>query len=53
MDVIFLQILNGLDKGGANALIALGLNLPIGTLGDVNFSHGALSMMGDLCAVTI
>jgi len=27
MDSIFLQILNGLDKGGAYALIALGLTL--------------------------
>ena len=32
MDVIFLQILNGLDKGGAYALIALGLTLTFGTL---------------------
>ena len=29
MDVIILQLLNGLDKGGAYALIALGLTLQI------------------------
>jgi branched-chain amino acid transport system permease protein len=29
MDAIFLQILNGLDKGGAYALIALGLTLDL------------------------
>ena len=32
MDAILLQILNGLDKGGAYALIALGLTLIFGTL---------------------
>ncbi|MBL4644919.1 MAG: branched-chain amino acid ABC transporter permease [Hyphomicrobiales bacterium] len=53
MDAIFLQILNGLDKGGAYALIALGLTLIFGTLGVVNFAHGALFMMGAFCAVAI
>jgi len=53
MDAIFLQILNGLDKGGAYALIALGLTLVFGTLGVVNFAHGALFMMGSFCAVTL
>ncbi len=53
MDAIFLQVLNGLDKGGAYALIALGLTLIFGTLGIVNFAHGALFMLGAFCAVTI
>ena len=48
MDAILLQILNGLDKGGAYALIALGLTLVFGTLGVVNFAHGALFMLGAL-----
>ena len=52
MDALFLQILNGLDKGGAYALIALGLTLVFGTLGVVNFAHGALFMLGAFCAVT-
>ena len=52
MDAIFLQILNGLDKGGAYALIALGLPLVFGTLGVVNFAHGALCMVGAFCAVS-
>ena len=51
-DAIFLQILNGLDKGSAYALIALGLTLVFGTLGVVNFAHGALFMLGAFCAVT-
>ncbi|MGH1330605.1 MAG: branched-chain amino acid ABC transporter permease [Paracoccaceae bacterium] len=53
MDAIFLQILNGLDKGSAYALIALGLTLIFGTLGVVNFAHGALFMIGAFCAVTV
>ena len=53
MDAILLQILNGLDKGGAYALIALGLTLAFGTLGVVNFAHGALFMLGAFCAVSI
>jgi branched-chain amino acid transport system permease protein len=53
MDAIILQLLNGLDKGGAYALIALGLTLIFGTLGVVNFAHGALFMLGAFCAVTL
>ena len=53
MDEIFLQVLNGLDKGGAYALIALGLTIIFGTLGVVNFAHGALFMLGGFCAVTL
>ncbi len=51
LDAIVLQLLNGLDKGGAYALIALGLTLVFGTLGVVNFAHGALFMLGGFCAV--
>src|SRR5690554_850980 len=50
-EVIFLQFINGLDKGAAYALIALGLTLVFGTLGVVNFAHGALFMLGAFCAV--
>ncbi|MCG8427121.1 MAG: branched-chain amino acid ABC transporter permease [Chromatiales bacterium] len=53
MDALILQLLNGLDKGGAYALIALGLTLVFGTLGVVNFAHGALFMLGAFCAVTL
>ena len=53
MDVIVIQILNGLDKGAAYALIALGLTLAFGTLGIVNFAHGVLFMLGAFCAVTV
>jgi len=53
MDALILQFLNGLDKGSAYALIALGLTLIFGTLGVVNFAHGALFMIGAFCAVTL
>ena len=53
MDAFILQVLNGLDKGSAYALIALGLTLIFGTLGVVNFAHGALFMIGAFCAVTL
>ena len=53
MDAILLQVLNGLDKGAAYALIALGLTLVFGTLGVVNFAHGALFMLGAFCAVSV
>ncbi len=38
----------GLDRGANYALIALGLTLVFGTLGVVNFAHGALFMLGAL-----
>ncbi|GIK97711.1 MAG: branched-chain amino acid ABC transporter permease [Alphaproteobacteria bacterium] len=53
MDEFLLQLLNGLDKGGAYALIALGLTLVFGTLGVVNFAHGALFMLGSFVAVVV
>ena len=53
MEAFILQVLNGLDKGSAYALIALGLTLIFGTLGVVNFAHGALFMIGAFCAVTL
>ncbi len=53
MEALLLQVLNGLDKGAAYALIALGLTLVFGTLGVVNFAHGALFMLGAFVAVSV
>lgn len=53
MEAILTQVMNGLDKGGAYALIALGLTLIFGTLGVVNFAHGALFMIGAFVAVSV
>ena len=53
VEATILQTLDGLSKGSAYALIALGLTLIFGTLGVVNFAHGALFMIGAFCAVTL
>jgi len=50
---IFLQLLTGLQLGAIYVLIALGLTLIFGTLGVVNFAHGALYMLGAYLAVNI
>jgi len=41
-----LQLLTGLQIGAIYVMIALGLTLIFGTLGVVNFAHGALFMIG-------
>jgi branched-chain amino acid transport system permease protein len=55
MDInsLFLQILTGIQLGAIYALIALGLTLIFGTLGVVNFAHGALYMLASYFAVVI
>ncbi len=53
MEAIVLQFITGLDKGSSYALIALGLTIVFGTLGVVNFAHGALFMLGGFCAVAL
>ncbi|MBA3520837.1 MAG: branched-chain amino acid ABC transporter permease, partial [Rhizobiales bacterium] len=53
MNVIFTQLLAGLQVGAIYALIALGLTLIFGTLGVVNFAHGALYIIGSYIAVLL
>lgn len=55
MDVnaIFLQVVTGLQSGALYALVALGLSLIFGTLGVVNFAHGALYAIAAYAAVVI
>mgnify|MGYP005851509895 CR=1 FL=1 len=55
MDVnaVFLQVVTGLQLGAIYALIALGLTLIFGTLGVVNFAHGALYLIAIYSAVVI
>jgi branched-chain amino acid transport system permease protein len=50
---IFLIVLTGLQLGAIYALIALGLTLIFGTLGVVNFAHGALYLIAAYFAVFI
>lgn len=53
MNAILLQFLTGLQLGAIYALIALGLTLIFGTLGVVNFAHGALYVVAAYAAVII
>lgn len=53
MNAVILQFLTGLQLGAIYALIALGLTLIFGTLGVVNFAHGALYIIAAYAAVTI
>ena len=50
---LFLQLVTGLQLAAIYMLIALGLTLIFGTLGVVNFAHGALFMLGAYAAVII
>jgi branched-chain amino acid transport system permease protein len=43
---IFMQLFNGLTVGSIYILLSLGLTVIFGTLGVVNFAHGALYMLG-------
>ena len=55
MDFHFLciQLFNGLILGSIYVLLSLGLTVIFGTLGVVNFAHGALYMMGAYAAYSI
>ncbi|ORU93437.1 MAG: ABC transporter permease [Cycloclasticus sp. symbiont of Poecilosclerida sp. N] len=50
---IFLQLLTGLQLGALYVLISLGLALIFGTLGVVNFAHGAMFMVAAYLGVVI
>src|SRR3546814_9095832 len=50
---VFLMVLTGLQLGAIYALIALGLTLIFGTLGVVNFAHGALYLIAAYLAVLL
>ena len=53
LSALALQLLTGLQVGAIYVLIALGLTLIFGTLGVVNFAHGALYLIGAYLAVVI
>lgn len=50
---VFLMVLTGLQLGAIYALIGLGLTLIFGTLGVVNFAHGALYLIAAYLAVLL
>jgi branched-chain amino acid transport system permease protein len=55
MDIhfLFIQIFNGLILGSIYVLLSLGLTVIFGTLGVVNFAHGALYMLGAYGAYSV
>ncbi len=53
LDSLALQLLTGLQQGAIYILVALGLTLIFGTLGVVNFAHGALYMIGAYLAFSL
>jgi len=50
---ILIQLFNGLILGSIYVLLSLGLTVIFGTLGVVNFAHGALYMLGAYAAYTL
>ncbi len=53
MNDLFLTVLAGLQIGAIYAMLALGLTLIFGTLGVVNFAHGALYVIAIYAAVQV
>ena len=53
LNAFTLSVLTGLQLGSIYVLIALGLTLIFGTLGVVNFAHGALYLIAIYLAVSI
>ena len=55
MDYYFIlaQLFNGLILGSLYVLLSLGLTVIFGTLGVVNFTHGALYMLGAYATYTV
>jgi len=47
------QIINGLTLGMLYILVALGLNIILGLMGVVNFSHGSFFMLGAYVAIEL
>src|SRR6201987_3889085 len=50
MQALYAQLLVGLINGSFYALLSLGLAVIFGMLNIINFAHGALYMMGAVCA---
>ena len=53
MDLVVLNILNGISYGAILFLVASGLSLIFGVMGVLNLSHGAIYMMGGFVGWTL
>ncbi len=47
------QLVNGVTLGMLYILVALGLNIILGLMGVINFSHGAFFMLGAYLTYTL
>ena len=47
------QLFNGITLGMLYILVALGLNIILGLMGVINFSHGAFFMLGAYTAYAL
>ncbi len=47
------QLFNGITLGMLYILVALGLNIILGLMGVINFSHGSFFMLGAYMAYTL
>ena len=53
MDIIILNLLNGISYGMVLFLIAAGLSLILGVMGIVNLAHGAIFVVGGFIGLTV
>ncbi|MBX3550562.1 MAG: branched-chain amino acid ABC transporter permease [Xanthobacteraceae bacterium] len=53
MDLVLIQLLNGIQYGLLIFLAASGLTLVFGIMGVINLSHGSFYMLGAYCALTL
>jgi branched-chain amino acid transport system permease protein len=53
VQLLLIQVFNGLVNGAFYALLSLGLAVIFGMLRIVNFAHGALYMLGAFCAYAL
>ena len=53
LNTLLSQAFNGLALGSLLALVASGLTIVLGTLGVLNFAHGALFMLGSYAAFAL
>jgi branched-chain amino acid transport system permease protein len=53
MDLVLIQLLNGVQYGLLIFLAASGLTLVFGIMGVINLSHGSFYMLGAYAALTL
>jgi branched-chain amino acid transport system permease protein len=53
MDLLIINLLNGISFGMILFLLAMGLSITLGVMGILNLAHGSLFMIGGFIAVTM